>query len=106
MCKRRTSVEIKENPVQQKWTYGLWGAVLGAGACMIIGFTWGGWSTSKSATAQAEAASWTALVPVCADTILANEDAVAALKTKKPNDYDDVVRDFRSEERRVGKECS
>jgi hypothetical protein len=80
--------------VEQKWTHGLWGVVLGAGACMIIGFTWGGWSTSKSAAAQAEAAGWTALVPVCADTILANADAVAALKTKKPNDYDDVVRDF------------
>lgn len=81
-------------PVEQKWTYGLWGAALGAGACAIIGFSWGGWSTSHSAAAQAETAVWSALVPVCADTILANTDALAALKTKKPNDYDDVVRDF------------
>jgi hypothetical protein len=80
--------------MEQKWTYGLWGAALGAGACMMVGFTWGGWSTSRSATAQAEAAAWTALVPVCADTILANPEAVAALKTKRPVDYDDVVRDF------------
>jgi hypothetical protein len=61
---------------------------------MAIGFTWGGWSTSRTAAAQAEAAAWAALVPVCADAILANPDAVTTLKTKTPIDYDDVVRDF------------
>lgn len=80
--------------MEKKWTHGLWGAALGAGACMIVGFTWGGWYTANGAAIQAEAAAWSALVPVCADTILANPDALAALKTKKPYDYDDVVRDF------------
>jgi hypothetical protein len=72
----------------------VWGAIGGAILTMVIGFNWGGWSTSKSAAAEAEAAVWSALVPVCADMILANADALAALKTKKPNDYDEVVRDF------------
>jgi hypothetical protein len=72
----------------------VWGAIGGAILTVLIGFNWGGWSTSGSVAAQADAAVWTALVPVCADTILANTDALAALKTKKPNDYDDVVRDF------------
>jgi hypothetical protein len=34
-----------------------------------------------------------ALVPVCADAILADSTATAELKIKRPADYDDVVRD-------------
>jgi hypothetical protein len=83
----------KENLVEQKWTYGLWGAVLGAGACMIIGFWPGGWQTSGGAARQADAAVSAALLPVCADAILADVAAAAELKTKRPVDYDDVVRD-------------
>lgn len=79
--------------MQEKWTYGLWGAALGAGACMIIGFWPGGWQTSGGSARQAEAAVSAALLPVCADAILANPAAVTALKTKRASDYDDVVRD-------------
>jgi hypothetical protein len=60
---------------------------------MIIGFWPGGWQTSGGSTRQAEAAVSAALLPVCADAILANPAAVAALKTKRTSDYDDVVRD-------------
>jgi hypothetical protein len=79
--------------MEQKWTYGLWGAALGAGACMIIGFWPGGWQTSGGAARQAEAAVSVALLPVCADAIMADPAAAAELKTKRPTDYDDVVRD-------------
>ena len=79
--------------MDQKWTYGLWGAALGAGASMIIGFWPGGWQTSGSSARQAEAAVSAALLPVCADAILANPAAVTELKLKKAYDYDDVVRD-------------
>ena len=79
--------------MDQKWTYGLWGAALGASAFMIIGFWLGGWQTSGSSARQAEAAVAAALLPVCADAILANPAAVAELKIKKAYDYDDVVRD-------------
>ena len=76
--------------MDQKWTYGLWGAALGAGACMIVGFWSGGWQTSGGSARQAEAAVSAALRPVCVDAILANPAAVAELKVKRAYDYDDV----------------
>jgi hypothetical protein len=79
--------------MQEKYRYGLWGAAAGAVALAVVGFTWGGWVTGSTARLQADAASWTALLPVCADAILANPAAVAELKTKRTTDYDDVVRD-------------
>ena len=86
-------VVAKGLKMNEKYTYGLWGAAAGAAALAIVGFTWGDWHTSKGAMQRAEAAAWTALLPVCADAILANPAALAALKLKKPQDYDDVVRD-------------
>lgn len=47
----------------------LWGAVAGSVATMIIGFSYGGWTTSSTsarlAKVQADAAVTTALVPIC-----------------------------------------
>jgi alpha/beta superfamily hydrolase len=79
--------------VEKKWTHGLWGAAAGAVALAVVGFTWGGWMTGSGAAKQADAAVSTALLPICADAILANPAAVAQLKTKRSVDYDDVVRD-------------
>ena len=36
--------------------YGVWGLILGAGAAMIIGFTWGGWTTRGTSVAMTDAA--------------------------------------------------
>src|SRR5918995_4139444 len=48
---------------------GLWGAVGGAIAAIIIGFVWGGWVTGgtaeKMATTRSNIAVTDALVPVC-----------------------------------------
>ena len=48
---------------------GIWGAVIGSILTMIVGFSWGGWSTSTTsnqlATSRADAAVTTALVPIC-----------------------------------------
>jgi len=71
----------------------IWGAMGGAVICAVLGLTWGGWVSGGTARMQADAAVWTALIPVGADAILADQAAVAALKTKRANDYDDVVRD-------------
>src|SRR5256885_15331782 len=79
--------------MQEKWTYSLWGAAGGAIALAIVGFSWGGWVSGGTARMQADAAVWTALLPVCADAVLADPAAVAALKTKRASDYDAVVRD-------------
>ena len=79
--------------MQEKYTYGLWGAAAGAVAVAILGFTWGDWHTSKGAAQRAEAAVLTALIPVCVKDIMADPAASAELKVKRASDYDDVVRD-------------
>jgi alpha/beta superfamily hydrolase len=77
--------------MQEKYRHDLWGAATGAVALVVVGF-WGGWVTSSTARAQAEAAVWIALLPVCADAILTDPAEVAEHKTKRESDYDDVVR--------------
>ena len=48
---------------------GVWGVVIGSILTMIVGFTWGGWTTSstanQSAMTRADAAVTTALIPIC-----------------------------------------
>jgi hypothetical protein len=89
------SVSSKGQKMQEKYTYGLWGATLGAIALAVVGFTWGGWVTASSATQQANAAVRTAMIPACVKEVMADPAAAAELKTKRTSDYDDVVRDYR-----------
>lgn len=60
------------------------GAVVGAVAVMVIGFTWGGWVTGGTASKQAAEASRAgtvnALTSVCADRFRAQPDATTKLK--------------------------
>jgi hypothetical protein len=48
---------------------GVWGAVVGSILTMILGFGWGGWTTSRTAeqaaAMQADAAVTGTLVPIC-----------------------------------------
>ena len=48
---------------------GIWGVVIGSILTMIVGFSWGGWTTSSTARQvamrQADAAVTAALVPIC-----------------------------------------
>ena len=61
---------------------GIWGAVIGSILTMIVGFSWGGWTTAgtarQAATQQSDAAVMAALVPIC----VASEKADGA-RTKK-----------------------
>ena len=61
---------------------GVWGAVIGSVLTMIVGFSWGGWTTSSTALQvtmkQADAAVTAALVPIC----LAGEKADVARAKK------------------------
>jgi len=61
---------------------GIWGAVIGGILTMIVGFSWGGWTTSstsnQNAVKRADAAVTATLVPIC----LAQEK-IDALKGKK-----------------------
>jgi hypothetical protein len=61
----------------------LWGAVGGAAALAIIGFTWGGWVTGSKADVlarqQVQAALVEALTPICVDKFNRASDAQARL---------------------------
>ncbi len=61
----------------------LWGAVGGAVALAIIGFTWGGWVTGSKAEVlarqQVQAALVEVLTPICVDKFRVAGDATARL---------------------------
>ena len=61
----------------------IWGAVIGAAACAILGFTWGGWVTGatarKDAGVAAHSATVIALAPFCAERFRAQGDAPAKM---------------------------
>lgn len=61
----------------------MWGAVGGAAALAIVGFTWGGWTSASTAEARAaqrvNAAVVQALAPICADSFRKNANATANL---------------------------
>jgi hypothetical protein len=48
---------------------GVWGVIIGSILTMIVGFNWGGWTTSSTAnqmaTQRADTAVTAALIPVC-----------------------------------------
>ena len=50
---------------EMKIKYGFWGLMLGAGSAMIIGFNWGGWTTSKTSLAATEAAVLSTRAAIC-----------------------------------------
>jgi len=81
--------------MNEKYTYGLWGAAAGAIALAIVGFTWGGWHTEKGAAQRAQTAVQIALIPECVREVMADSTSSEELKAKRASDYDDVVRDFR-----------
>ncbi|MDB2407411.1 hypothetical protein N9W17_02640 [Jannaschia sp.] len=69
-----------------EWTKpGIYGAVSGAVAVSILGFTWGGWTTAGSANemAQSYAAEEVtlAMVPVCLNLSQADTERAAKLAT-------------------------
>jgi hypothetical protein len=73
--------------MDEKWTYGLWGAALGAAALSVIGFMWGGWVTAGNAEAMAlkrsQAIVVAVLTPMCIEKFQANASAVVKLAELK-----------------------
>jgi hypothetical protein len=70
----------------------LWGAVGGAAALAIIGFSWGGWvtggSAERSAANRASSAVVMALAPICLDQFQRAPDSVMQLaELKKIDSY-------------------
>lgn len=79
---------VMKIPVETKPA--LWGAVGGAIAAAIIGFSWGGWVTGGTAeadaTQRANAAVVAALAPVCVERFQGAADATANLAALKKVD--------------------
>jgi hypothetical protein len=76
-----------------------WGAVSGAVALSIVGFTWGGWVSASGAErlagVRADAATVAALSPICVTQFEANPKArasLAALKAVSTWEQADYVR--------------
>ena len=76
----------------------VWGAVVGAVACMIVGFSWGGWVTGgtarKDAATAAHDAVVVALAPICAAQYRSQSDGPAKnaeLANRKLAELDSVV---------------
>jgi hypothetical protein len=69
----------------------LWGAVAGAIALAIVGFSWGGWMTGGAAetlaTNRAATAVVAALTPICVDRFRQAADASANLVEMKKATY-------------------
>lgn len=82
-----------EPQTREIWKLRSQGVGVGILATLVVGLWSGVIVTYGSANQQAELAATTALLPVCADAILANPEAVLALQKKRSVDYDDVVRD-------------
>ncbi|HUJ76520.1 MAG TPA: hypothetical protein VL359_16785 [bacterium] len=57
----------------------LWGAVAGAIIAMVIGFTWGGWTTSGTTTKLAEDAVLKSEATICAAQFMRQPNHVAKL---------------------------
>ena len=61
----------------------MWGAVIGAVLCAVVGFSWGGWMTGGAAREEARVAGQNAMVaalaPFCAEKFRAQGDAPAKI---------------------------
>ena len=68
--------------MDQKWTYGLWGAAIGAVLCATVGLKFGGWETSRSAQVLAQDQVNAALVKVLTPICVANFQAASDAKVK------------------------
>ena len=71
----------------------VWGAIGGAAALAILGFTWGGWvtggSAQRTAESQASSAVVVALAPICLVQFQQKSDSVLQLAAlKKISSYD------------------
>ena len=63
-----------------KVTYGFWGFAAGAGVAMIVGFAWGGWTTSSTTSKMAEEAVTASRASICAAQFMKSPDHTKQVK--------------------------
>jgi hypothetical protein len=63
-----------------KLKFGLWGFVSGAGIAMIVGFVWGGWTTSSTTQKMNDEAVLTSRAAICVAQFMSDPGHTAAIK--------------------------
>jgi hypothetical protein len=69
--KAETEVKVK---------YGVWGLICGAVVAMIIGFAWGGWTTSGTTQTKSDAAVLASQAAICVAQYIKEPNSQAKLK--------------------------
>lgn len=65
-----------------KIKYGIWGLVVGAVIVMIIGFAWGGWTTSGTTKTMTE------------ESVLASQAAICVAQFMKQPNYEEKLKEL------------
>ena len=65
-----------------KFKYGVWGLICGAVIAMIIGFAWGGWTTSSTTQGMTDKA------------VLASQAAICVAQFVKQADHEKKLKEF------------
>jgi hypothetical protein len=65
-----------------KIKYGVWGVVVGAVIAMIIGFAWGGWTTSSTTKTMTE------------EAVLASQAAICVAQFMKDPNHEEKLKEF------------
>ena len=63
-----------------KLKFGLWGFVSGAGIAMIVGFVWGGWTTSSTTQKMNDEAVLTSRAAICVAQFMSDPGHTGAIK--------------------------
>jgi hypothetical protein len=67
---------------QGKIKYGVWGLIVGAIIAMIIGFAWGGWTTSGTTKTMTE------------EAVLASQAAICVAQFMKASNHEEKLKEF------------
>jgi hypothetical protein len=59
---------------------GLWGLLVGVVVVMIVGFVWGGWTTTRAAQKISEKAILTSRAAICVAQFMSNPDHKTAIR--------------------------
>ena len=69
-----------------KIKYGIWGLICGAVIAMVIGFAWGGWSTSGTTQGKSDAAVLASQAAICVAQFMKDPNYAAKLKELEATD--------------------
>ena len=71
-----------------KMKFGFWGFIVGAGVAMIVGFNWGGWTTSSTAEKMSLDAVMASRAAICVAQFMGAKDFRAqAVEFQKTDSY-------------------